>query len=396
MSAVLSCPTLELDPEWVAVAESFPIERAALPRKIVVAMSGGVDSAVAAWLLKEAGHEVIGVSLRLAPDDGGSLSERKGRCCSVDDMTDARQVCDRLGIPFYAIDARERFKKTVFEPFAKAYQAGQTPIPCLACNHEVKFGDLYKTAQSLGAGLATGHYARLVDYGEHRTFARPTDAARDQTYYLYGTRPEVVKSLELPLGDMPKPLARALAHRAGLRVSKKPDSQEICFVPDGNHAKVVENQLGVLPKGEMKNEAGKVVAQHDGVHHFTVGQRRGIGVGLGERAYVVDLDPATHLVQLGSKKSLQCQRVKAHDLRLLVPTNAWPTRVSVQIRARSSAQLAEWTLLESGEMVFFFDEPVSAVALGQAAVCYDGDVLLGGGIICARMDGAFPRSCTEA
>ena|SRR3989338_10378433 len=359
--------------------------------KIVVAMSGGVDSSVAALLLKEQGHEVIGVSLRLAPDDTGSLQKRQGRCCSVDDMTDARQVCDRLDIPFYAIDSRDKFKEVVFDPFVKAYRAGHTPIPCLACNHEVKLGDLYKTAKALGASLATGHYAKVVDYQGAKTLARPQDQARDQTYYLYGTDPEVIPNLHLPLGELNKPDVRKVAQKMGMAVHNKPDSHEICFVPDGNHARVVEAASGPMPTGDLRNQEGQKISEHAGIHHFTIGQRRGIGVGLGERNYVVDLDAQTQVVTLGPKSALACSKISAGPLKTMVPTQLWPKTVQVQIRARHQPQAASWSILESGEIIFDFTEPVYAVALGQAAVAYDGDNMLGGGLITGRLDGQFTK-----
>ncbi len=388
---MLSCTPITLSEDLLARAHAFSVPRAVHPSRIVVAMSGGVDSSVAAWLLKEAGHEVIGVSLRLAPDDKNALQARQGRCCSADDMTDARQVCERLGVPFYAIDSRERFKETVFDPFIAAYRAGQTPIPCLACNHEVKLGDLYKTAKSLGARVATGHYAQVVDYKGIKALARPIDASRDQTYYLYGTSPEVIEQLDLPLGGMEKPFIRALAQRMGLRVAHKPDSHEICFVPDGNHAKVVENASGPLPGGELVHISGKKIASHAGVHNFTVGQRRGVGVGTGERVYVVDIDAESQEVTLGPKEALACTLVKAGPVRLAVSMELWPEIVQVQIRARSSAEPAKWQLHDDGNIVFDFMEPAYAVAPGQAAVAYDGDVMLGGGIINGRLNGERPR-----
>lgn len=386
-----NCRTVIIASEDIQSAEVFQVPLAEKPQRIVVAMSGGVDSSVAAWLLKEAGHEVIGVSLRLAPDDAHALASREGRCCSADDMTDARQVCERLGVPFYAIDARDKFKEAVFDPFVAAYRQGITPIPCLACNHQVKFGDLFHVAQSMGAVLATGHYATVVDYKGVKALARPEDSARDQTYYLYGTAPEVIERLYMPLGGLKKPFIRALAKRMGLSVSQKPDSQEICFVPDGDHAKVVEKASGPLPTGDLLHINGKKVGRHEGVHHFTIGQRRGVGVGLGERTYVVDVDAKSNQVTLGSSEALLVSKVEAGPLKNAVPLTLWPKTVEVQVRARSQPQRARFELLANGNMVFEFETPVKAVALGQAAVVYDENILLGGGILVARLDGSVPR-----
>jgi tRNA-specific 2-thiouridylase len=401
------------DDDALARARAFVAPKAERPRRVVVAMSGGVDSAVAAWLLVQQGHEVIGVSLRLAPDppeqaphhgpskapdtahrgEGGS-----GRCCSIDDMTDARRTADALGIPFHAVDMRDRFRAAVLDPFVRAYRAGLTPIPCLACNHDVKVGGLLETARALGAALATGHYARIVRRGDGLALARPIDRRRDQTYWLYGTPHADLADLELPLGDLDKPLVRALAARAGIRVAHKPDSQEICFVPDGDHARVVERESGPLPGGELVHIGGRRLARHDGVHRFTVGQRRGTGVaaGGGEKLYVVDVDAASGVVTLGPRDALAVTRVRAAPLRLAQPLDAWPTRIDVQVRARHAPQRARFELVGDGVLEIVFDSPVHAVALGQAAVCYDGDVLLGGGLLVERCDGAAPRALTGA
>jgi tRNA-specific 2-thiouridylase len=356
---------------------------------VVVALSGGVDSAVAAWLLKEAGHEVIGVSLRLAPEQEGGRP-REGRCCSADDLTDARRLCDSLGIPFYAIDARDRFKEAVFDPFVKDYREGRTPIPCLACNHDVKFGDLHQTAQNLGAKLATGHYADLVEVGGVKTLARPHDADRDQTYFLYGMAREALNDLILPLAGLDKPLVRALAQRAGIPVFAKPDSQEICFVPDGDHGRVVEAAGGAMPGGNLVHIGGKKVGRHGGIHRYTVGQRKGLGGGHGERLFVVDLDPARAEVIVGPREALVCTRIAAAPLHALVPVEAWPEKVRVQIRARHQAAEARIQLTPGGFNVIF-DQPVEAVSPGQAAVIYQDTALLGGGIITGRLDGERPK-----
>ncbi|MFZ9887977.1 MAG: tRNA 2-thiouridine(34) synthase MnmA [Myxococcota bacterium] len=371
-------------------AAAFSVQPAETPQRVIVALSGGVDSAVAAWLLREAGHDVTGVSLRLAPEDGPRADA--GRCCSVDDMTDARQLCDLIGIPFYAIDARDRFREAVFEPFVRDYRAGLTPIPCLACNHEVKFGDLLRTATSLGAQLATGHYARVVQFAGFTTMARPSDRARDQTYYLYGTPSEAMGTLLLPLGDLDKPLVRALAQRAGIPVHDKPDSQEICFVPDGDHARVVEKASGKLPGGRVVHVDGRDLGEHQGVHRYTVGQRRSLHVGgHGGRLYVLDVDGESHRVVVGPREHLASRRVLLHDVNALVPSAAWPEVVEVQVRARHRAQAARWEPRDDGSVELTFEDDVEAVALGQAGVIYTGDTLLGGGIISGRLDGAFPR-----
>jgi tRNA-specific 2-thiouridylase len=374
-----------------ARAASFAVARAEKPRTVVVAMSGGVDSSVAAWLLREMGHDVVGVSLKLAPD---SAQRAKGRCCSVDDMTDARRVASMLAIPFHAVDMREKFKSAVFDPFVEAYRRGETPIPCLACNHDVKVGGLLDTARALaeGAALATGHYARVVD----GRVLRPKDGNRDQTYYLYGTKHDDVADVMFPLGELDKPLVRALAKKAKLPVFDKPDSQEICFVPDGDTAAVVERAGGAGVRGDLVHIGGKKLKSHDGVHHFTIGQRRGTGVASpneGERLYVVDVDGASGRVTLGPKDALACTKLRAAPLRLAAPLSSWPREISVQVRARATPQRATWRLVDDAIEVHF-NEPVFAVALGQAAVCYDGDVLLGGGLIIERVDGAFPRRST--
>jgi tRNA-specific 2-thiouridylase len=363
-----------------------------MTQKVVAAMSGGVDSAVAAYLLKERGFDVIGITLKLAPDTGDNL-ERHGRCCSLDDMTDARHVCDRLGIPFYAIDAQAKFKESVFDPFVAAYQQGITPIPCLACNHTVKFGDLYKTAQHLQAGLATGHYARIVNYKDQLSLARPFDLERDQTYYLYGTERKILSSLYFPLGELHKPEVRKIAQAIGLAVHDKKDSHEICFVPDGDHARVVEKASGKTFGGAIKNEDGQIIGQHAGIHKYTVGQRRGLGVASKDRLFVADLDSATQDVILAKKSTLACRQVQVRELRALVPMNLWPKNISVKIRARSLAQEAQVTLCDAGKNIINleFAGDVFGVALGQAAVIYDGDVMLGGGILSGRLDGAFVR-----
>jgi tRNA-specific 2-thiouridylase len=397
------CAPALLDDDARARAAAFVVPRAEQPRRVVVALSGGVDSSVVAWLLKEAGHDVIGVSLRLAPDDDSALAVRHGRCCSHDDLTDARRVADAVGAPFYAVDARARFKDAVFDPFVRDWRNGRTPIPCLACNHDVKLGDLLRTARAMDALLATGHYVRRVDRVDggvaHAALARPADRRRDQSYWLYGTPFADIADLLFPLGDLDKPLVRALAARAGLPVvAHKPDSQEICFVPDGNHAAVVERASGAVPAGDLVHIGGKRLGRHAGVHHFTIGQRRGTGIASpneGERLYVVDVDAGTATVTLGPREALATTLVRASPLRLAQPLSSWPAQVTAQVRARHQAQPATWHT--EGDTLFVrFVEPVLGVAPGQALVVYDGDVVLGGAVIDARVDGAMPRDTRPA
>jgi tRNA-specific 2-thiouridylase len=359
--------------------------------RVVVALSGGVDSAVAAWIHASRGDDVIGVTLRLAPDAPGE-PVRQGRCCSHDDMVDARQVCDVLDVPFYAVDARARFHDAVFAPFVEAYRRGSTPIPCAACNHVVKFGDLVKTARSLDAKLSTGHYARIVERGAGFAIARPFDASRDQTYYLYGTPPDVVADTRFPLGALKKSEVREIARAVGLRVSEKPDSQEICFVPDGDHARVVERASGAMPKGDIVDLDGKSLGAHDGVHRFTIGQRRGTGVAGGKRLYVIDIDADRAEVVMGERDALLATTLVATDVRASVPVSQWPTTVMAQVRARMEPAPASVRFLDDESFELRFHAPVTSIAPGQACVVYDGDSVLGGGTITARTDGARPRT----
>ncbi|MEQ1505619.1 MAG: tRNA 2-thiouridine(34) synthase MnmA [Myxococcota bacterium] len=344
-------------------------------------MSGGVDSAVAAALLVEQGHDVVGVHMKLHDAPPASVkSASAGHCCGLDDALDARRTADRLGIPFYVLDLREPFKKAVSDTFAAAYLAGRTPNPCVACNGVLKFRVLMSRAIALGAdALATGHYARIVD-GRRLAIARDPD--KDQSYFLFPMTPAAVAKTVFPLGGATKIEVRAHAERLGLPVAAKPESQEVCFVPDDDHTRFVrEAAPDVAAAGEIVDEAGQVLGRHDAYYRYTVGQRRGIGVSLGQPAYVVRVEPDTRRVVVTTDPT----RVGAVALRASGAN--WHDRPdpgeTVQVRIRHRGALAPATVdaADDGTFVARFHDPVRAVAPGQAAVVYRGEVVLGGGYI---------------
>jgi tRNA-specific 2-thiouridylase len=347
--------------------------------RVVVAMSGGVDSSVAAALLVERGAEAIGMTLHLA--GAGS------RCCSLADADDARRVAERLGMRFYVVNYRERFRREVMEPFADAYLSGRTPLPCATCNKSFKFDYLLERARALGASrIASGHYARVdVDpaTGLFR-LRRAADAAKDQSYFLFQLDQAQLGALELPLGELRKEDVRARARELGLATADKAESQEICFVPDGDYARVVEQlRPDALPgSGEIVDTDGRVLGRHAGIHHFTVGQRRGLGLASAERLYVTRIDAARNRVVVGSLDALGCRRARVADASWVAgaPPPAG-TRASVRIRHRHPGAEAWLEPLPDGAVLVHFCEPVQAVAPGQAAVFGAGDVVLGGGFL---------------
>ena len=351
--------------------------------RIVVAMSGGVDSSVVAGLLHEAGHEVIGVTLQLY--DHGAASGRKGACCAGQDIHDARRVADRLGIPHYVVDAEQRFAESVIADFADSYAAGQTPVPCIRCNQSVKFTDLTALARSLGAErLATGHYVRRVEGTLGPELHRASDLSRDQSWFLFATTQAQLAFCEFPLGMMPdKAAVRAEADRLRLCVAEKPDSQDICFVPSGSYTDVVRRlRPDALQPGEIVNQAGDVVGRHDGIALYTVGQARRLGVAAdagGERPVVVATDPATRRVVIGSRRT-QTRQVELGEVNWLVPPPAGSLRCQVKLRARDTLHDATVrTGLGTGASVEL-DEP-ALPAPGQACVFYQNGRVLGGGFI---------------
>jgi tRNA-specific 2-thiouridylase len=347
--------------------------------RVVVAMSGGVDSSVAAALLVEQGFEVIGVTLRLVGD--------ASRCCSLEDAEDARRVAENLGIRFYVADYSDAFRREVMEPFADSYLAGRTPIPCVGCNQRFKFRHLLQRAGALGAAaVATGHYARIArdPVSGALSLLRGADARKDQSYFLFDLRPEQLAQIRFPVGALDKDAVRERARALGLGTADKPESQELCFVPDGNTAAAVER---LRPErapgsGEIVDELGRVLGRHDGIHHFTVGQRRGLAIALGERLYVKSIDAARNRVTVARAEALGARGAEVSGVSWIAgaaPADA--VRAEVRVRYRHGGVKATIAPRADGGALVHFDEPVSAVTPGQAAVFYDGDAVLGGGWI---------------
>ncbi|MCI0669009.1 MAG: tRNA 2-thiouridine(34) synthase MnmA [Myxococcaceae bacterium] len=346
--------------------------------RVVVAMSGGVDSSAAAALLKEQGHDVIGMTLRVWSYEDKA---KCGSCCSPDDIEDARRVAETLGIPFYVANVEELFKERVVSPFVQSYLQGRTPIPCVACNQDVKFNFLLKRARALGARLATGHYARVAEEGGRYFLERAVDAAKDQSYFLFTLGQEELRDLEFPVGGLTKSEVRQVAERHGLPTSRKPESMEICFVPDGDYAGFVERVAGPQPGGDVVDTEGRKLGDHDGVHRFTVGQRRGLGVTGLVPLYVQRLDAASRQVVVGPVEEVTRTRFDVLGTRWVDAPPAEDRTVQVRIRHRHAGAAARVRVDAHGRSAVHLEAPARAVTPGQAAVFYDGDRVLGGGWI---------------
>jgi tRNA-specific 2-thiouridylase len=359
--------------------------------RVVAAMSGGVDSTVTAALLARAGYRPVGVTLQLY--DVGAMAGRKGACCAGQDIMDARAAAEALGIPHYVLDYEQRFREGVMEDFADAYVRGETPVPCIRCNQTVKFRDLLGVARGLDAeAMATGHYVRRVAGLRGPELHRARDAARDQSYFLFATTRAQLEFLRFPLGDLEKTEVRAAAGALGMSVADKPDSQDICFVPEGRYVTVVDR---LRPRadaaGEIVHLDGRVLGRHDGVTRFTVGQRRGLGVALGDPLFVVRLDPSRRQVVVGPREALLSPALTLTETNWLGDEPSLEAAAAAEkpvlARVRSTREPAPARLRFSGEGVeVVFESPEEAVAPGQACVLYDSDVpsrVLGGGFIAA-------------
>ncbi len=363
---------------------------------IAVAMSGGVDSSAVAALLRAEGHPIVGLTLqlwnqrRLAGREGMPVSVQ-GRCCSIDDVYDARRVAEHLEIPYYLVNAQERFEDEVVRPFVAEYLAGRTPIPCTLCNNHLKFDQLLLTARQIGAEkIATGHYARnRYDAVRGRwILSRPADTAKDQTYFLFGLTQEQLSRTLFPLGEMQKPAVRQMAAGHGLELAQKPDSQEICFIPGGSYQQFMSAYLAEQGRempdsaGVLVSATGEVVGQHEGIHGFTVGQRKGLNISSPTPLYVLKIHPDSHKVEVGAAEELLSKTLVADRLNWVsIPEPSSPVRVEIKIRHRHEPAAATLRITGPDRVEATFDEPQRAITPGQAAVFYQGDEVAGGGWI---------------
>jgi tRNA-specific 2-thiouridylase len=357
-----------------------------MKKRVVIGMSGGVDSSVAAYLLKEQGYDVIGITMQIWQDMKQETFEREGGCCSLSAAEDARRVCDKIGIPFYVVNFKEIFEKKVIDYFVDEYFEGRTPNPCIACNRYLKFDALLSKARALEAEyVATGHYARVHYDEKYQRYVLKKSATikKDQTYALYNLTQEQLGATLMPLGDYTKDVIREIAYEQHLGVASKPDSQEICFVDDNNYSRfLTERRPDAVKPGYFVDTRGHVLGKHQGIVHYTVGQRKGLGIALGKPMFVVELLPDKNLVVLGDESEVFSKELIASDVNMILYEKL-EKPIKVKAKIRYSAQEADCFVepLENNKIKVTFDQPQRAITPGQSVVLYDGDYVVGGGTI---------------
>lgn len=356
-----------------------------MKKKVAVGMSGGVDSSVAAWLLKEQGFDVIGVTMQIWQDEEPLAMAENGGCCGLSAVDDARRVADRLDIPYYVLNFKREFKDNVIDYFIDEYVHARTPNPCIACNRYVKWEALLNRAMELGCDyIATGHYARVCRLDNGRYALQKSAAVRkDQTYALYNLTQEQLSRTLMPVGEYDKEQIRKMAEKIGLQVAGKPDSQEICFIPDNDYASYIEKETGqTFPEGNFVDAGGRVLGRHKGIIHYTVGQRKGLGLSLGTPAFVTELRPETNEVVIGTNEATFHDRLLADRVNWMsIPELQGERRVTAKIRYSHQGASCSIRMTGEDEVECRFEEPVRAITPGQAVVFYDGDIVVGGGTI---------------
>lgn len=355
-------------------------------KKVVVGMSGGVDSSVAAWLLKEQGYDVVGVTMQIWQDEDSCSVEEHGGCCGLSAVDDARRVAWDLGIPYYVMNFKEEFKSNVIDYFVEEYQKGRTPNPCIACNRYVKWESLLKRSLDIGADyIATGHYARIDRLPNGRySIKKSVTAAKDQTYALYNLTQHQLAHTLMPVGEYSKDQIREIADKINLQVAHKPDSQEICFIPDNDYAGFIEETVGdKVPEGNFVDTEGKIIGRHKGITHYTVGQRKGLNLSMGHPVFVVEIRSETNEVVIGNAEDVYSDRLAAGNLNWMAVDGLHGEEMRVSAKIRYSHKGAVCTIRETGNgtVECRFDEPQRAITPGQAVVFYDGDYVAGGGTI---------------